>query len=52
MFAGEWLACASMNRVAQVCGISKANKYHYYDSEDAILVDLLDSYLINRRDQI
>ena len=30
---------------AQECQISKANIYHYYSGKDALLFDLLDSYL-------
>lgn len=45
IFAEEGFDRASMSRLAQACGISKANIYHYYDSKDALLFDLLDSYL-------
>ncbi|WP_136443313.1 TetR/AcrR family transcriptional regulator [Pacificoceanicola onchidii] len=43
---------ASMTLLAQECGMSKANLYHYYDSKDAILFDLLDLYLFNLRNRI
>ncbi|MFY0622246.1 MAG: TetR/AcrR family transcriptional regulator [Pelagimonas sp.] len=52
LFAEEGFDRASMNQVARACGISKANIYHYYDSKDAILFDLLDGYLSELRDDI
>ncbi|WP_305971971.1 MULTISPECIES: TetR/AcrR family transcriptional regulator [unclassified Mameliella] len=45
VFAAEGFDRASMNRIAAGCGISKANIYHYYAGKDALLFDLLDSYL-------
>jgi len=41
-----------MSQVARDCGISKANIYHYYDSKDALLFDILDTYLLELRDRI
>ncbi|SDW77455.1 transcriptional regulator, TetR family [Ruegeria halocynthiae] len=52
VFAREGFDRASMSQLARECGISKANIYHYYDSKDAILFDMLDSYLRHLRDQI
>ncbi len=52
VFAQEGFDRASMSQLARECGISKANIYHYYDSKDAILFDMLDSYLLQLRDQI
>ncbi len=52
VFAQEGFDRASMSQLARECGISKANIYHYYDSKDAILFDMLDSYLQQLRDQI
>lgn len=52
VFAMEGFDRASMTQLARECGISKANIYHYYDSKDAILFDLLDSYLSALRDRI
>ena len=52
VFAREGFARASMVQVARACGISKANIYHYYDSKDALLFDILDSYLSALRDRI
>src|SRR5262245_45044286 len=34
----------SMNDIAAACGASKARLYHYYESKEAILYDLLDRY--------
>ncbi|TNJ44833.1 TetR/AcrR family transcriptional regulator [Phaeobacter sp. B1627] len=45
LFAEEGYDRASMTRIAQACGISKANIYHYYDGKEALLFDVLDSYL-------
>lgn len=45
VFAREGIARASMNQVAQACGISKANIYHYYSGKEALIFDILDTYL-------
>lgn len=45
VFATEGFDRASMAQLARECGISKANIYHYYESKDAILFDILDDYL-------
>ena len=45
VFAAEGFHRASMAQIAASCGFSKANLYHYYDSKDALLFDLLDAYL-------
>ncbi len=52
VFAETGFARASMSQVAKDCGISKANIYHYYDSKDALLFDILDTYLRALRDRI
>lgn len=52
VFAREGIARASMNEVARACGISKANIYHYYDSKDDLVFDILDSYLSELRDWV
>lgn len=52
LFAQEGFARASMSQVAQECGISKANIYHYYDGKDALLFDILDTYLSALRDRL
>lgn len=45
VFARDGYDGASMASVAQACGISKANIYHYYPSKDAVLFDILDTHL-------
>ena len=52
VFATQGFDRASMAMLARECGISKANIYHYYDSKDALLFDLLDTYLRELRDRI
>jgi AcrR family transcriptional regulator len=43
-FAQRSYPAASMNEIATACGTSKARLYHYYESKDAILFDLLDRH--------
>ena len=43
-FAQRSYPAASMNDIATAGGTSKARLYHYYDSKEAILFDLLDRY--------
>lgn len=43
-FAERSYPSASMNDIAAACGTSKARLYHYYESKEAILFDLLDRY--------
>ncbi len=43
-FALQSFPAASMNDIAAACGASKARLYHYYESKEAILFDLLDRY--------
>ena len=52
LFAVEGVARASMSQLAHAAGISKANIYHYYDSKDALLYDILDTYLVQLKDRI
>lgn len=52
VFADTGFARASMSQVAKSCGISKANIYHYYESKDALLFDILDTYLRALRNRI
>jgi AcrR family transcriptional regulator len=44
-FAAQGYDRASMASVAAACGISKASIYHYYDSKEALLFDLLHEHL-------
>jgi AcrR family transcriptional regulator len=43
-FARQSYPAASMNDIATASGTSKARLYHYYESKEAILFDLLDRY--------
>lgn len=43
-FAERSYVAATMNDIAAAGGTSKARLYHYYDSKEAILFDLLDRY--------
>ncbi|MGG7644918.1 TetR/AcrR family transcriptional regulator [Rhodovulum sp. YNF3179] len=52
VFAEQGYDRASMSLLARECGISKANIYHYYDSKEALLYDILDTYLKELRDRI
>ncbi|WP_293573742.1 TetR/AcrR family transcriptional regulator [Phaeobacter sp.] len=52
VFAEAGFDRASMTQLARECGISKANIYHYYDSKDAVLFGILDTYLSELRDRV
>lgn len=52
VFADHGFDRASMSLLARECGISKANIYHYYDSKDALLFDILDTYLKDLRETV
>lgn len=52
LFADEGYGRASMAEVARVCGISKANIYHYYSSKDVLLFDILETHLLYLRDRL
>lgn len=43
-FAASSYPSTSMSDLAAACGTSKARLYHYYESKEAILFDLLDRY--------
>jgi AcrR family transcriptional regulator len=43
-FAREGFASASMASIAKACGTSKARLYHYFETKDAILFELLRRY--------
>ncbi|RMH48041.1 MAG: TetR/AcrR family transcriptional regulator [Alphaproteobacteria bacterium] len=44
-FADRGFDRASMAGAARACGVSKALLYHYYDSKEALLFDILDAHL-------
>ncbi|MEM8739856.1 MAG: TetR/AcrR family transcriptional regulator [Pseudomonadota bacterium] len=52
VFAETGYDRTSMSQLAEACGISKANIYHYYPGKDALLFDILDSYLSDLRDRV
>ena len=52
VFARDGITRASMNDVANHCGISKATIYHYYASKDDLVFGILDSYLSELRERI
>ncbi|MCK0139805.1 TetR/AcrR family transcriptional regulator [Aliiroseovarius sp. F47248L] len=44
-FARHGFDRASMTAAAKHCGVSKALIYHYYDSKESLLFDILDTHL-------
>lgn len=44
-FAEQGFDRASMGKLADACGVSKALIYHYYPSKDALLFDIIDTHL-------
>jgi len=46
VFAEHGVDRASMARVAAECGVSKALLYHYYDSKEALLQDIIRRHLV------
>ncbi len=44
-FAENGYDRASMSQLAKVCGVSKALIYHYYESKDALLFDIVHAHL-------
>ncbi|GJE00693.1 TetR/AcrR family transcriptional regulator [Methylobacterium isbiliense] len=45
LFAAHGFDRASMSRIADACGVSKANLYHYYRDKEAILFDVIRVHL-------
>jgi TetR/AcrR family transcriptional regulator len=45
LFARQGYHAASMNRVAESCGLSKATLYHYYRDKDAMLVQIAEGHV-------
>lgn len=45
LFATDGFAAASLSRLAAACATSKASLYHYYQSKEAILFDILDGHI-------
>lgn len=51
-FARHGYDRASMTGAAKECGVSKALLYHYYDSKEALLFDILDAHLSELADVV
>jgi TetR/AcrR family transcriptional regulator len=45
VFSQEGFDRASMSRLAQACGVSKALLYHYYTGKDELLFDIIGGHL-------
>lgn len=45
LFASNGFSRTSVAELARECGVSKALIYHYYDSKEALLFDILQAYL-------
>ena len=45
LFAANGFSRTSMAELARECGVSKALLYHYFDSKEALLFDILETYL-------
>ncbi|MGK9166341.1 TetR/AcrR family transcriptional regulator [Inquilinus limosus] len=45
LFARHGFTGASITKIAEACGMSKALLYHYYRDKDAVLFDILDHHL-------
>lgn len=45
LFAAHGYDRASMNKIAEACGVSKANLYHYYKDKEELLFDVIRFHL-------
>lgn len=45
VFAETGISRSSMSEVAKACGIAKGSIYHYYESKEILIFDILDRYL-------
>lgn len=52
VFADFGFDRTSMSMLAKECGISKAAIYHYYNSKDDLLFDILETHLKSLRDRV
>jgi len=52
VFADIGFDRASMSQLSKECGISKAAIYHYYDSKNDLLFDILETHLRLLRDRV
>jgi AcrR family transcriptional regulator len=51
-FAQVGYPSATMAEIARTCGVSKSLLYHYYEAKDAILFDLLRTYMLKLRELV
>jgi AcrR family transcriptional regulator len=51
-FAQVGYPSATMAEISRRCGVSKSLLYHYYESKDAILFDLLRTYMLKLRELV
>ncbi|MGL4232390.1 MAG: TetR/AcrR family transcriptional regulator [Casimicrobium sp.] len=51
-FAQLGYPSATMAEIARRCGVSKSLLYHYYESKDAMLFDMLSSYMLKLRELV
>jgi AcrR family transcriptional regulator len=52
LFSEKGIDRASMSAIASECGVSKALLYHYYDSKEELLFDIIFAYLQQLDDEI
>jgi TetR/AcrR family transcriptional regulator len=45
LFSAHGYDRASMNKIAEACGVSKANLYHYYKDKEGLLFDVIRVHL-------
>ena len=45
LFSAHGYYRASMNKIAEACGVSKANLYHYYKDKEGLLFDVIRFHL-------
>jgi TetR/AcrR family transcriptional regulator len=45
LFAEHGYDRASMSKIAEACGVSKANLYHYYNDKEELLFDVIRFHL-------
>lgn len=45
LFSAHGYDRASMNKIAEACGVSKANLYHYYKDKEGLLFDVIRFHL-------
>ncbi|NQW15172.1 MAG: TetR/AcrR family transcriptional regulator [Rhodobacter sp.] len=51
-FAANGYERSSMNQLAEACGVSKALIYHYYNSKEALLYDIVHTHLSDLLDTL